>query len=226
MALRDWLQRTLPVRDGGEQSPIKTVQLTVDGGVVLETWEAPFQAPDVFFQEIDAVLAQLAEESPKRRVPVMFTAIAPDGAIKSQCPHSITGKNAAADALVGSGNNAAKAYSEAMEGLTRVMKAVLESARVQVESVTKTCQAQAEHIFELHELERERQKAELSTTEQSNGVNAYIGEQLKGALPLLMQAGEVFLNQRGVGAAAASKVSGSAAASGPVATTINGVVKQ
>lgn len=209
MALRDWVQRTIGVKEGDELA-IKTVQLTADGGVVIETWQQPFGTVEQLESEFTAVLDQLATESPKRRVPVMFTAIAGDGQIKSQCPHSIMGKNAAADALVGSGNNAAKAYSEAMEGLTRVMKAVLDSARVQVESVTKTCQAQAEHIFELHELERARQQLELKTTEDTSGVNAYIGEQIKEGLPLLLKAGEIFLSQRGTAAAKVVSTAGAA----------------
>ncbi|MDE1994800.1 MAG: hypothetical protein KGI75_20015, partial [Rhizobiaceae bacterium] len=108
MALEQWAPRVL---EQTGDNPTKTIQLTSDG-VLMETWSTPLPDEASFIDQARAVLAQFAEESPKgKRVPVLFTAIGVDGNPTTQCPSSYIGKNANADALVGSGNGAAKAFA-------------------------------------------------------------------------------------------------------------------
>ena len=123
---------------------------------------------------------------PVRRVRIMFTAESASGTVLSQHPTSVQGTNKNADALAGSGNNAAKAFAEAMEGISRVVVATLKSAEVQVGSLTKTLENQANQIHELIEYHRVKQEVEMMETKaENNDVQALVLAQLKEVLPML-----------------------------------------
>jgi len=162
MGLREWAEKTLRVveQDG---TSAKLVRLSSEG-TPWETWHAPFPELEQFLIEAAAVLESVKAECPIRRVPLMFTAESGSGAVLSQYPTSVQGTNKQADALAGSGNNAAKAFAEAMESITRVMVAVTKSQESHVVSLTKTLESQAEQIHEL--IDYHRAKQELELTEQ------------------------------------------------------------
>ena len=172
MALREWAQKALSRESAEEGAKTGVVRLSSsDTNTTWETWTAPFPDVETFLQEAEAVKGQIAEECPVRRVPLMFTAEKASGATIAQYPTSIQGKNRQADALAGSGNNAAKAFAEAMEGISRVVVATLKSAEVQIGSLTKTLESQATQIHDLIEYERVKQKLELTEKQDNNGAN-------------------------------------------------------
>lgn len=212
MALRDWAQRTLerrtsPAAEGDAEGvvdpqAIVSISLTAEG-TVWESWQAPFADWTTFVNEAEAVIASYAEECPKRRVPLLFTAQTASGEIKTQCPSSVMGKNQQADALVGSGNNSVKAFSDGMHGLAGVLTALTKSQKEQVESLMKTI-AQLQTIIEqkdeqIHAFaEYFRVKQEVEATEAKNSADAstYILDQVKALLPLGVSAAEVFIDER------------------------------
>lgn len=192
MALRDWAPRVLAADD---TNPTKTIQLSADG-TIWETWTAPFPDGAEFISTAEAVIAAFAEECPKRRIPLLFTAVAGDGAIKSQCPGSVQGKNAQADALAGSGNGAAKAFADAMTGITAVMNATLKAAQQMVENVTAANTALTQQIVDQQEYIKAKQDAEIVEKQADSGMNAFFVEQLKSASPLALEALDLFLQSQ------------------------------
>ena len=194
MGLREWATRALKeVEQDGTAA--RTVRLTSDG-TTWETWAHPFPDIETFLTEATAVLEQIANECPVRRVPLMFTAENATGGVLTQFPTSIQGKNKNADALAGSGNNAAKAFAEGMEGLSRVMTAVLKSAETQVTSLTKTLESQANQIHELIEYHRAKQELELTEQKDNTNAQSMMMDQLKEVMPLIPQALELFLQDK------------------------------
>jgi len=188
MALREWAQRQFTLPEGA--NAVKTVQLTAEGAI-WETWHAPFPELETFLTEADNVVRVFAEECPKRRIPILYTAIDQQGGITSQQPGSVMGKNAQADALAGSGNNAAKAFADAMAGITGVMKTVLAAADHMVQTLSTSHEKLANQLHESYEYQRAKQEAELVEQKDNHDLNQYLIEQVKGVLPLAMEAWEI-----------------------------------
>jgi hypothetical protein len=202
MGLREWAQKALrEVEQDGTAA--RCVRLTTPGdGTTWETWNHPFPDVETFLNESAGVIDGIANECPVRRVPLMFTAETATGTVLTQFPTSVQGKNKQADALAGSGNNAAKAFAEGMEGLSRVMAAVLKSAEVQVTSLTKTLESQANQIHELIEYHRAKQELELTEERENTNAQGMMMDQLKEVLPLIPQALELFLQDKKISNAA------------------------
>lgn len=192
MALREWAQKTFARGEGDEAAKLAVIRLSSEG-TVWETWQEPFPDVEAFLLEAEAVKQQVAEECPVRRVPLLFTADSGTGATISQFPTSVKGKNKEADALAGSGNNAAKAFAEAMEGISRVVVAVLRSAELQVTTVTKTCESQATQIHDLIEYHRVRQELDLTEQKANHSTQDVVMAQVKEVLPLLPEALSLWL---------------------------------
>ena len=189
MALREWAQKALSRESAEEGAKTGVVRLSSsDTNTTWETWTAPFPDVETFLQEAEAVKGQIAEECPVRRVPLMFTAESSSGATIAQYPTSIQGKNRQADALAGSGNNAAKAFAEAMEGISRVVVATLKSAEVQIGSLTKTLESQATQIHDLIEYQRVKQELELTEKQDNNTAQNVVMDQVKQILPMIPEA--------------------------------------
>lgn len=200
MGLREWATKAFKeVEQDGTSS--KTVRLTGDA-TTWETWQSPLPDVDTFLVEAAGVMDQIANECPIKRVPLMFTAESGTGAVLTQFPTSVQGKNKNADALAGSGNNAAKAFAEAMEGISRVVVAVLKSAETQTTSLTKTLESQANQIHELIEYHRAKQELELTEQKQDSNAQSMMMDQLKEVLPLIPQALELFLQDKKISNAA------------------------
>ncbi len=195
MGLREFAQRILTPAPESTEPAAKLVRLSSDGAVWM-TWEPPFPELEVFLAEAEAVRASIAEESPVRRIALMYTAETGAGLVLQQFPSSVQGKNKAADALAGSGNNAAKAFAEAMEGITRVLVAVTKSQESHVISLTRTLESQAEQIHELIDYHRAKQELELTEQKSDNNAQALVMAQIKDVLPLVPQALELFLTER------------------------------
>lgn len=216
MGLREWAQRALKeVEQDGTTA--KTIRLSSDG-CVWETWSAPFPDVETFLLEASAVQEAIAAECPVRRVALMYTAESATGSVITQHPTSVQGKNKQADALAGSGNNAAKAFAEGMEGIARVMTAVLSSAEKQVATLTKTLDSQAEQIHELIEYHRAKQELELTEQKETQDASSMVMAQVKELMPLLPQAFELFL----ANAKTNSEAAALAAKAAKVTQTTNG----
>lgn len=207
MGLREFAQRVFTPPADSHEPAAKLVRLSSDGAVWM-TWEPPFPDLETFLVEAEAVKSSIAEECPIRRVALMFTAETGAGLVLQQFPSSVQGKNKNADALAGSGNNAAKAFAEAMEGISRVVVAVLKSSEIQVTSLTKTLESQAEQIHDLIEYHRAKQELELTEQKDNTDASAMVMAQVKELLPQIPVALELFLKDKAnsqVAAAAAAK---------------------
>jgi hypothetical protein len=190
MAFEQWAPRALAPDPTNET---KTIQFSVEG-TIWETWKAPFPDAEEFTATAKAVIAMIADESPKRRIAFLFTAFDQSDQIKTQCPGSVMGKNAQADALAGSGNGAAKAYADAMQGISAVMNTVLKAAKDMVENVTAANASLTEQIVDLRDYQRAKQDEELLAEKNSAGVNDFLITQLKEASPIALQALSMFLD--------------------------------
>lgn len=198
MALEQWVPRAL---DQSSANPTKTIQLAADS-VIYETWSLPFPSAEDFIEQGKAVMAAYAEQSPKgKHVAVLFTAIGADGNITTQQPSSFIGKNQAADALVGSGNGAAKAFADSMALLVTSMNVILKAGYTMVEAQTKANESLVEQLVDMreyikaiHEQEIER-LARLAQQEPSRvELPAIIKEQLAAMLPQVQQAAGLYLD--------------------------------
>lgn len=192
MALEQWAPRAL---DQSIENPTKTIQLASDG-LIWETWSAPFPELGAFLEQAKAVMASFSEECPKKRVPLLFTALGAGGEILTQCPSSIMGKNAQADAMVGAGGGTAKAFADAMVGIVATMNAVNKAAKEMVENVTAANRALTEQIVDLREFAEATQDAALADKKSSGDMNEFLVQQLKDASPLALEALSMFLESK------------------------------
>lgn len=189
MALEQWAPRAL---DQSIENPSKTIQLASDG-LIWETWATPFPPVDEWLSQARAVMAAFAEECPKKRVPLLFTALNAAGEISTQCPSSVMGKNAQADAMVGAGGGTAKAFADAMVGIVATMNAVNKAAKEMVENVTAANRALTEQIVDLREFAEATQDAALAEKKSEGTMNEFLVQQLKDASPLALEALGMFL---------------------------------
>ena len=186
MSYEQWIPRILSAPPGP-----KMIQFSADG-TVWETWTPPYD-PDALLTTIKAVISSVADESPKRRIPLLFTAFAEDGTIWSQCPSSVMGRNAQADAIAGSGGGAAKAFSEAMTGQASLMNTMLKAAENLVVYVTKVNESLTEQVCDLRDYQKAKQDLELLEQGANSGMSEFVMQQLKDASPLALEAASLFL---------------------------------
>lgn len=201
MALREWALKNLS-KDAAEEGAKPAVIRLSSDGAQWETWSAPFPDLETFLAEAEAMKAAIADECPIRRVPLMFSAETASGSILSQYPTSVQGKNKQADALAGAGNGAAKAFAEAMEGISRVVVATLKSAEVQIATVTRTLESQATQIHDLIEYHRTKQELEIVESKSNNNTQELVMAQVKEVLPLIPEALKFWLDDRAKSSAA------------------------
>lgn len=201
MALEQWAPRAL---EQSSAMPAATIQLSANEGTVCETWSLPFPDLETFLEQARAVIGSVAEESPKgKRVPLMFTALTKDGQILTQQPSSCIGRNAAADSMIGAGNNAAKAFAESMTLQVASMNALLTASIKMVESQTKACESLTEQLVDhreyikaIHEAEIERlAKAAAAAPASGFDLPDSVKEQLTALMPLAQHAGELWLEK-------------------------------
>ncbi|HEY2405589.1 MAG TPA: hypothetical protein VGI10_06290 [Polyangiaceae bacterium] len=205
MAFEDWIPRLIAAAPD-DANPTKKIELSADG-VPFESWTAPFPPADDLVNVAKAVISAIADESPKRRVSLLFTAMGADSQIKAQCPSSIQGRNAQADALAGSGGGAAKAFSEAMTAQASLMNTMLKSAENMVTYVTKVNESLTEQVCDLRDYQKAKQDLELLEKGNESGVSEFIMQQLKDASPLALEAfGLLLESQKKSIAGAAQKV--------------------
>lgn len=199
MGLREWATRVIKeVAEDGTAA--RAIRLT--GDTTWETWNAPFPDVEQFLVDAAGILDSIKAECPVRRVPLMFTAENATGAVLTQYPTSVQGTNKNADALAGSGNNAAKAFAEGMEGLTRVMTAILACAEKQQQSSAKTMEQQANTIHEQNEYIRAMHDVQLTEQKQASGASEMVMAQIREVLPMIPTALELFFTDKKISNAA------------------------
>lgn len=191
MSFEDWIPRLIASVEA-DPNPTKKIELNADG-VPFESWTAPFPPAEDLVTVAKAVISAIADESPKRRVSLLFTAMGADGQIKAQCPSSIQGRNAQADALAGSGGGAAKAFSEAMQSQASLMNTMLKAAENMVVYVTRVNESLTEQVCDLRDYQKAKQDLELLEQGQNSGMSEFVMQQLKDASPLALEAASLFL---------------------------------
>jgi hypothetical protein len=190
--LQQWAEKWINVvSEGGTIA--KRITLTSEGQK-WETWEHPFPKAEDWAREAEAMLSNLCEELPPRKHTMMFTAEEAAGAILSQMPKSIIGKNKGASEI---GSQAgAKALSDALAACATTMDAILKSAAAWVATTTTRTESDAEEIRALHDLLRAKREEEALAVEQDGAVKAIIVEQLKGLGPIVNTGLELWMEKR------------------------------
>lgn len=190
--LQQWAEKWINVvSEGGTMA--KRITLTSEGQK-WETWEHPFPKPEDWAREAEAMLSNLCEELPTRKITMMFTAEEAAGGILSQMPKSILGKNKAASEI---GSQAgAKALSDALAACATTMDAILKSAAQWVGVMATRTENDAEEIRALHDLLRAHREQEAVAEEQEGAVKTIIVEQLKGLGPLLTAGAELWMEKK------------------------------
>lgn len=217
--LLDWAKRNLAPVAEGETLATKQVQLSTENQI-WDTWTAPIADLDEWVQQASALVTTLTAEMPARRIAFIFTALTAEGTTRSTHQITVMGTNKAAGELSQSANaQASKAFAEAMTLITNVVSATLKSAQIQLESLTKTLESQAEQLHDLHEYNRALKEQEvLAETSKATDPMAAISEQIRQAGPIVMGALEMMLEERKTSLA---KVASAAAQASH--TTTNGV---
>jgi len=219
--LLEWAKRNLAPAATGEVETLvtKMVQLTTENNT-WETWVCPIADLDQWVQQAAALVGTLTTEMPVRYVDFVFTATTAEGTVRSTHKIRVMGTNKAAGEMSQSANaQASKAFAEAMTLITNVVGATLKSAQIQIESLTKTLESQAEQLHDLHEYNRAmKEHALLTETKQNSDPMAAISEQIRQAGPVVMGALELMLEERKTSLAKAA----TAAAQVVNTTTTNG----
>lgn len=220
--LLEWARRNLAQPEGEGALVTRQVQLSTENQI-WDTWQAPVANLDEWAQQAIALVTTLTTEMPARRVVFVFTALTAEGATRSTHQITAMGTNKNAGELSqGANAQASKAFAEAMTLITGVVGATLKSAQIQIESLTKTLESQAEQLHDLHEYNRALKEQEvLAEAKTAGDPMAAISEQIRQAGPVVMGALELFLDERKVSLA---KVANAAAAQAQVipTTTTNG----
>lgn len=210
-SLLTWAQRVIGVveQDGHHA---KCVKLTAEGQQ-WEVWDiVPGLTPEEWTNAAETLMGALAEEFPVKRVSLIFTAEDSAGAVFSQFPRSITGKNKNAAEL--GTNTSVKAISDGWTSLALTVDKVLETARKQMDQQTARIDEQDNEIRALHEIFRGVRQMELEQEEQTNKVGDAMLEQLKELGPM----GKLFLEHM----LEKEKTKAAAAAAAPAAKPTNG----
>ncbi len=176
------------VREVQEGMPVaRRVRLMCEG-TTFETWE-PLQGagiePKVWAEEAENLITALLGELPKRRVQLTFVAEDTTGATIATVLRTVTGQNASAQDL--GTQNGAKALADAIASVAKTTDFVGDMARKMLDYQAGVIEKQASQLFEYHELFMALKKVELEDTQNSSAVTQIMGEQVKEALPLLMQ---------------------------------------
>jgi hypothetical protein len=218
--LLEWAKRNLVPAAEGEPLATKQVQLSTENQT-WDTWTVPVPDLDQWVQQANALVTTLTAEMPVRYINFVFTALTAEGTTRSTHQIRVMGTNKAAGELSQSANaQASKAFAEAMTLITNVVSSTLKSAQIQLDSLTKTLESQAEQLHDLHEYNRALKEQEvLAETKTAGDPMAAISEQIRQAGPVLMSALEMMLEERKT--SLAKLASGAAQA---VNTTTNGAV--
>jgi len=195
--LLDLARRNLAPVPEGETLATKQVQLSTENQI-WDTWTAPIADLDEWVQQASALVTTLTAEMPARRIAFVFTALTAEGTTRSTHQITVMGTNKAAGELSQSANaQASKAFAEAMTLITNVVSATLKSAQIQLESLTKTLESQAEQLHDLHEYNRALKEQEvLAETGRQSDPMAAISEQIRQAGPVVLGALQVMLEER------------------------------
>jgi hypothetical protein len=204
--VRQWALRIVPEAADAD-SKVKRIRCQTDVQV-LDTWDAPFLGRDSWCEEMEALLAMHAEVLPARKHTVMFSAEDSAGNILSQTATTILGKNKEAQEF--NANNGVKAFADAMQSLSTTMEKVLHTARVQCDSVGKTCETLAEGYQKMVEIVKEKADEEVANAGGDDGVLDQVGENIaRQALakldeygPTLLELGKLYLQNRSPAASA------------------------
>jgi hypothetical protein len=164
--------------DGGST---KRIRLTSSDGATWEVWEAPFPPVDQWIQEADALVGELANEWPAKRVQVMFVAEDASGGVRSQCPKTVLGKNKSASDMFG---NDSRALTQSMEAQATTMERILGSANSQIGVLTKTVDTLGEQVHQLLDYIVQREEHE-ALRKAERGESPELGKIITEALQSL-----------------------------------------
>lgn len=189
MDLGEWATRVL--REVSEQGDrCERIRLVSTDGNSWESWYAPFPAPEVWKDEAEAVVAQLAEDWPPQDIQLLFVAENRAGTILSQCTKRTRGRAKGASGNVFGGPG--KALAESMDAQARTMDRILGTANTQLELMQtalagQTAQNQA-LIAQNQNLLLQLQHEALARQDARPTVSPEIVNQAMEMLPGLIQA--------------------------------------
>lgn len=177
MRLNVWAEQQLRHVDEDGSKAVRIRLVSVDSPSTWNTWEvADMTDPSAWADEAEAYLRDLAEELPPKNIQFLFLAVDASGEERSQFPRTVKGRSrVATDSVL---RNEPKALAESMEAQARTMRAILESANVQIAVLTKTVSSQAEQTHSLLEFITELNTRTALEAKQSNDAMA---ELLAGA---------------------------------------------
>lgn len=175
----------------------RRVVLTIEGQPI-ERWEPVLELePLRWCEEVRILIDQLADELPKKRCQVVFTAEDVNGGTLGQCITNVQGRNASIQDL--GTHNGAKALSDAMASVAKTMDATLKMARDMMEFQAGQLEKYAKQNHDFVELFQALQKIQVDDEKQESAVSALLLEQVKEASPLIMALAQRWLESPGAG---------------------------
>jgi hypothetical protein len=199
-ALEIWAEKQMKeVTDGVR--PCARIVLTSDN-ITWEKWEPIVGLdPKQWCAEAEALLNALAEELPKRRVQMTFTAEDMTGATLATHLRSVQGKNQqAADLGTQAG---AKALADGIASIQKTAEATLNMAREmmqfqadQMKRLEGDLVQRGDELRKAHELLAMIQKIEIEEGITQNPVGEALAAHVNEAAPLALQAIQYWLEKR------------------------------
>jgi hypothetical protein len=199
-ALHIWAEKQMREVTEGVR-PCSRIVLTSDN-ITWEKWEPVIGLdPAQWCAEAEALLNALAEELPKRRVQMTFTAEDTTGATLATHLRSVQGKNQqAADLGTQAG---AKALADGIASIAKTCEATLGIARnmmefqaSQLSRAEDDLKTRGEELRKAHELLAMIQKIEIEEGVGANPVGDALAAHVNEAAPLALQAIQYWLEKR------------------------------
>jgi hypothetical protein len=198
--LQNWADKQMREVTEGVRPPARIV-LTSEG-VTWERWEPVMGLdPAEWTRATESYLDALADELPKRKVQLTFSAEDATGATLSTFLRTITGRNqAAADLGTQAG---AKALADGIASIAKTTDAVLLTARNMMEFMGDQIRKREEDLSlrekdlrEAHALIAMIQKIEAEEGTASNPVAGALAKHIDDAAPMALQAVSYWLQKR------------------------------
>lgn len=220
-SLEKWAERYLKeVTEQGESTA--RLRLATTDGTTWGTWEQPFGSPAAVASEIETTVIELVEEWPCQSVQVLVIAEDEKGLARAQWTRTVRGKNKQASTFSGQG----KALTDAMSANAVTMQKILDTANVQLDSCTKTLEAQQQALHEAYryiQLINEKQATTLPSPTKEAA--AQLMEQLGENLPTILELIRGLKIKKTTGAVGSNGATAKAIAAGALNGAVSGALQ-
>jgi hypothetical protein len=197
--VQKWFERaSAEVSETG--AALARIQLT-QSSAAWHVWEKPrdgWPEPEEWFAEFSAIMSELCEQWPARKLQVVLIGETRNGSVVSQCPFTAHGKDREAiTARTGGESAQMKMMAECTEMLQRSWEKTLNVTNAQLEIQAKQVQKFGEQIIDL--LTYVRQSEEYRATEAQRKLEMEAAtkedpliEEVKKALPGLLDLAQMY----------------------------------